>query len=179
MIHRDHFFHSQWMVTRCWQSTFTVWKKAALSFSKTFPSSSSKWKKIILVTSTKWHNFHFFLVIYHFQQHIRQTVKRTNLAQHRRLASITGSKIIARPQKFRGQCLLLCQNCCELLLKHANKTNLASRGFRVLALTRCVLLAELMKHTWKFSLTHTKFIILQQMPWERSFPHYRFFQHTI
>lgn len=130
-------------------------EESSIVIFKNFSFQFLKWKKIILVTSTKWHNFHFFLVIYHFQQHIRQTVKRTNLAQHRRLASITGSKIIARPQKFRGQCLLLCQNCCELLLKHANKTNLASHGFRVLALTRCVLLAELMKHTWKFSLTHT------------------------
>lgn len=117
------------------------------SFSKTFPSSSSnEGKSYWFVMSTKLHNFHFFLMNYYFQQHLRQTVKRTHLAQHRRLASITGSKIIARPQKFRGQCLLLCQNCCELLLKHANKTNLASRGFRVLSLTHCVLLAELMKH---------------------------------
>ncbi len=72
--------------------------------------------------------------------------------QHRRLASIIWSKIGARPQRFRGQCLLLCQNCCELLLKHASKTNSASRGSRVLALTRSVLLVVLMKHTWKFSL---------------------------
>ncbi len=79
----------------------------------------------------------------------------TIIVQHRRLASIIWSKISARPQRFRGQCLLLCQNCCELLLKHASKTNSASRGFRVLALTRSVLLVVLMKHTWKFSLTHT------------------------